>query len=195
MNLFYSPMLGIPTTSSFFPEAYLKSLFRHFIVFLAPVLVCIVIPYLILVARTFRYETPLFPSLIFAILGAAIALPGFVCAIISFAQMIRIGNGTIMPWDASKKLVIAGLYRYVRNPMILSLLAILLGEAIAFGSNGIYIVAVIFFIINTLYFRLSEEPALERRFGEEYAEYKANVPRWMPRLKPWKAEGMGVERD
>lgn len=91
-----------------------------------------------------------------------------------------------MPRDPTKKLVVAGLYGFVRNPMILSILVVLLGEAVAFASDAILILAAAFFIINTLYFRFSEEPGLEKRFGEEYLEYKRNVPRWMPRVTPWR---------
>jgi protein-S-isoprenylcysteine O-methyltransferase Ste14 len=70
--------------------------------------------------------------------------------------------------------------------MILSVMTIQVGEATLFASKGIALLAVLFFVINTLYFITSEEPGLEKRFGEEYNEYKRNVPRWIPRLKPWK---------
>jgi protein-S-isoprenylcysteine O-methyltransferase Ste14 len=164
----------------------MKNFFRHASSFIAPILVCIVIPYLVLAAT--KSNSPLFPSLVLAILGGGISLLGLILALISFRLLIKIGNGTIMPWDATKKLVIVSLYRFVRNPMILSILIILLGEATAFSSEWIYIAAVIFFIINTLYFRFSEEPGLEKRFGEEYLEYTRNVPRWMPRTSPWRPE-------
>ena len=74
--------------------------------------------------------------------------------------------------------------------MISSVLAILLGETIAFGSLGIFIWFLLFFGINNVYFVLSEEPGLEKRFGEDYRIYKKNVPRWIPRLRPWD----GVDR-
>jgi protein-S-isoprenylcysteine O-methyltransferase Ste14 len=96
------------------------------------------------------------------------------------------GKGTIMPWDPSHRLVVAGIYQYVRNPMILSVIMIVAGEALLFASIWLGLVALIFFAINHVYFILSEEPGLEKRFGEEYMEYKKNVPRWIPRLRPWK---------
>jgi protein-S-isoprenylcysteine O-methyltransferase Ste14 len=149
-----------------------------------PILVAIILPYALI---AYRFSSPpLFPSLGLALLGGLVALIGIVFALISFRLLIKIGNGTIMPWDSTKKLVAVSLYRFVRNPMILSILIILLGEATAFGSEELYLLAVIFFIINTLYFRFSEEPGLERRFGEEYLEYKKNVPRWIPRVSPWR---------
>ena len=90
-----------------------------------------------------------------------------------------------MPWDPTRKLVVAGAYRYVRNPIILSVIILLAGEALFFGSYGIAVLAILFFVINSLYFIFSEEPGLEKRFGEAYREYKKNVPRWIPRWKPW----------
>jgi protein-S-isoprenylcysteine O-methyltransferase Ste14 len=123
-----------------------------------------------------------------AVLGGILGIIGAVFATLSFRLMIRIGNGTIMPWDPTKKLVVVGLYGFVRNPMILSILVILFGEAVAFASDAIFILAAAFFIANTLYFRFSEEPGLEKRFGKEYLEYKRNVPRWMPRVTPWRPQ-------
>ena len=110
---------------------------------------------------------------------------GLYLFIITVRVFIRIGNGTIMPWDPTRKLVVAGVYRYVRNPMILSVLFLLVGEAIFFASYGIAALAILFFVINSIYFVYSEEPGLEKRFGAEYRGYKKNVPRWLPRWKPW----------
>jgi len=107
-------------------------------------------------------------------------------------MFILIGNGTIMPWDPTRKLVTGSLYAYMRNPMILSVLIILAGEAVAFASVWIALLALLFFAINTVYFIFSEEPGLERRFGEEYREYKRNVPMWLPRLRPWKPRERGT---
>jgi protein-S-isoprenylcysteine O-methyltransferase Ste14 len=72
--------------------------------------------------------------------------------------------------------------------MISGVLMTLLGESVVFGSIGIFIWFLLFFIINHIYFIYSEEPGLERRFGQEYLEYKKNVPRWVPRLRPWNGQ-------
>jgi len=98
---------------------------------------------------------------------------------------VNIGKGTLAPWSPTKKLVIIGPYRNVRNPMISGVLMTLLGESVVFGSVGICIWFLLFFIINHIYFIYSEEPGLARRFGEEYLIYKQNVPRWIPRMRPW----------
>lgn len=70
--------------------------------------------------------------------------------------------------------------------MILGVLIVLIGESILFLSVNIFVWAVIFFLINNIYFSLYEEPNLEERFGDEYREYKKNVLRWLPRRSPYK---------
>ena len=97
----------------------------------------------------------------------------------------KFGRGTPAPWDPPERLVIRGPYRHVRNPMITSALLILFAEALLFRSWPIAVWMVFFFIGNTIYFRLIEEKGLEERFGNDYREYKARVPRWIPRIKPW----------
>jgi protein-S-isoprenylcysteine O-methyltransferase Ste14 len=104
---------------------------------------------------------------------------------ITIRLFVNIGKGTLAPWSPTKKLVIIGPYRHVRNPMISGVLMTLLGESVAFGSIGIFIWFLLFFIVNHIYFICSEEPGLEKRFGGEYLIYKKNVPRWIPRLQPW----------
>lgn len=97
----------------------------------------------------------------------------------------RIGGGTLAPWDPTERLVVEGPYRHVRNPMITAVLAVLLGEAALFGSTPILIWCVVFFAVNHAFFVVYEEPALERRFGDDYRAYKASVPRWLPLHRPW----------
>ena len=69
--------------------------------------------------------------------------------------------------------------------MITGVVAVLLGEAALLGSAALLVWAAVVFAINAVYFPLSEEPGLEQRFGDEYRDYAANVPRWLPRLSPW----------
>ena len=128
--------------------------------------------------------------------GALLALIGVVLIALGFALWVwtvrlfmRIGKGTLAPWDATRKLVVEGPYRHVRNPMITAVLAVLLGEAAVFGSQGLLIWAALFLGINWAYFVLHEEPGLERRFGDEYRAYRRNAPRWIPRRTPWTAAG------
>jgi len=99
-----------------------------------------------------------------------------------------VGEGTLAPWDPTQKLVVRGIYRYVRNPMITGVSCILLGEAVALGSVALLGWFMLFFVANVIYMPLVEETGLERRFGEDYLAYRQNVPRWIPRLRPWCAE-------
>jgi protein-S-isoprenylcysteine O-methyltransferase Ste14 len=80
---------------------------------------------------------------------------------------------------------VRGPYRYVRNPMISGVLFVLLGEAALAGSLPLLLWFGLVFAINAVYLPLVEEPGLSRRFGDDYATYKANVPRWVPRIRPW----------
>jgi protein-S-isoprenylcysteine O-methyltransferase Ste14 len=91
-----------------------------------------------------------------------------------------VGKGTLAPWSAKQKLVVSGPYRYCRNPMITGVLFILSGEALFFHSTPLLTWMVSFFVFNTLYFIVFEEPDLEERFGEDYKVYKKKVPRWIP---------------
>ncbi|MFL5584127.1 MAG: methyltransferase family protein [Gemmatimonadaceae bacterium] len=120
------------------------------------------------------------------IVGALIFLIGFALFAWCITLFGRIGKGTLAPWDPTQRLVAVGPYRHVRNPMITGVLAMLAGEAVFLGSRVIMIWAAAFLAFNHLYFLISEEPGLERRFGRDYEEYKLAVPRWIPRLTPWK---------
>lgn len=98
----------------------------------------------------------------------------------------RFGEGTPAPWDPPRRLVVRGPYRHVRNPMIVSVIAMLIAESLIFASWPLAAWMATFFLINALYFPLSEEKGLENRFGEDYRLYRENVPRWLPRLTPWR---------
>jgi protein-S-isoprenylcysteine O-methyltransferase Ste14 len=95
------------------------------------------------------------------------------------------GRGTLAPWDPPTHLVVRGIYRHVRNPMISGVMAMLLGESILLGSRPLALWWALFTGVNLLVIPLVEEPQLEARFGAAYREYKQHVPRWIPRLRPW----------
>ncbi len=150
--------------------------------------VCLLLPYLILRLEQGLAVPKLTNSSNLFIPGLVICLAGMAMFITCVRMFILIGQGTIMPWDPTQKLITVSLYGRVRNPMILSVIIIVAGEATFFASVGIALLAIFFFVMNTIYFIFSEEPGLEKRFGTEYIEYKKNVPRWIPRLKPWRPE-------
>lgn len=91
------------------------------------------------------------------------------------------GRGIPAPIDHPRQLVVSGLYRWVRNPMYLGILFILLGEVAFFGSGLLLLYASIWFLVVSLVVLLYEEPSLRRRFGTPYERYSAEVNRWIPR--------------
>lgn len=124
-------------------------------------------------------------GLLTALVGIALIGCGFGVWLWTVRLLSRIGKGTLAPWDPTSRLVVAGPYRHMRNPMITAVVTVLIGEGLLFGSVWILAWAALFVACNQVFFLLSEEPGLERRFGEEYRAFKRNVPRWVPRRRPW----------
>lgn len=118
--------------------------------------------------------------------GALSVAVGLALAIVTIRQFAREGRGTLAPWDPTHRLVVTGVYRHVRNPMISGVLLILIGEALGLRSRGLALWAATFFTINAIYIPLVEERGLVRRFGDDYLVYRRHVPRWVPRLRPWR---------
>lgn len=104
---------------------------------------------------------------------------------LTIRDFIRIGQGTLAPWDPTQKLVISGMYRYIRNPMISGVISILFGIALSLNTVCHLAWAGLFTLANMIYIPLSEEPGLIHRFGEDYRLYQRHVPRWLPRLTAW----------
>jgi protein-S-isoprenylcysteine O-methyltransferase Ste14 len=96
------------------------------------------------------------------------------------------GFGTPVPVAAPDRLVVGGLYRYVRNPMYVAILAAIVGQALLLGRLGLLLYAAAVWTISAAFVRWYEEPTLTRRFGAEYEAYRRAVPAWWPRLRPWK---------
>jgi len=119
------------------------------------------------------------------LLGLSLVAIGFALWLWTVRLFAGFGKGTLAPWDPPRSLVVEGPYRHVRNPMITAVLAVLAGEAVLLGSPSLLVWFALFLAINYVFFRLYEEPGLERRFGEDYRTYKRNVPRWLPRRTPW----------
>jgi protein-S-isoprenylcysteine O-methyltransferase Ste14 len=121
--------------------------------------------------------------------GGALFVSGAVLWLRTVTLFSRIGRGTLAPWDPTTRLVVEGPYKHVRNPMITAVIAILMGEGLLLGSPGILAWAGAVFALNAIWFPLVEEPELERKFGDDYRAYKRNVPRWVPRPRPWDSGG------
>jgi protein-S-isoprenylcysteine O-methyltransferase Ste14 len=159
-------------------------------VFVLPVMVAGVLPGWLLSTRgaAIGAGLPMPLKQVVAATGLAFVAAGLWLAAGTIRMFSTEGEGTLAPWDPPRKLVIKGIYRYVRNPMISGLLGILAGEAIFFGSRAIFELFVIFVVMNAVYIPLSEEPMLAARFGRDYQSYKNHVPRWIPRLTPWQPD-------
>ena len=119
------------------------------------------------------------------VLGGALVLAGAVFLIHAFIRFVTEGLGTPAPVAPTAHLVIGGVYRYVRNPMYLAVVSAILGQALIFGRPVLLGYAVVAGAIMWAFATWYEEPALTRRFGDEYAAYKNAVPGWRPRLTPW----------
>ena len=162
------------------------TILRHLLsILLLPTMVAIVVPQWIL--RSYATTDTRWPpgTATFAgrALGAAVVVAGVSLVAWCIALFARVGRGTLAPWDPTKQLVAVGPYRYTRNPMITGVATTLVGEAIFTGSRYVAFWALAFILINHIYFVASEEPGLEARFGQSYRDYKAAVPRWMPRFR------------
>lgn len=153
---------------------------------LLPLTALVVVPVFILViAGSTVFGLNFFSPLIQVILGLIICVAGIKLMSVTIRMLATTGEGTLAPWDPTRVLVTEGIYGYIRNPMITGVLIVLLGESLLLGSLGIFIWAIAFTVGNTYYFTHSEEKGLEKRFGEEYLDYKRNVPMWFPRVRPW----------
>ena len=128
--------------------------------------------------------------------GAVVnALPALALLVATSRLFVVQGKGTPAPWDPPKNLVVAGPYCYVRNPMLAGVVLFLAAEALMLRSWLIAAWTCVFFAMATTFFLISEEPGLVRRFGEAYRTYKANVPRWLHRLSPWRASAQTQSDD
>jgi protein-S-isoprenylcysteine O-methyltransferase Ste14 len=116
------------------------------------------------------------------VIGVTVGLAGLVLIAWTIILFWRRGRGTLAPWDPPQKLVVQGPYHRVRNPMITGVATVLAGEALVFGSPALVIYTLTFAAVNALYMPRVEEPRLLARFGDEYADYMREVPRWIPRL-------------
>ena len=120
-------------------------------------------------------------------IAAIPSILGFAVAIRCVWDFGRTGHGTPAPFAPPQRLVIAGLYRYVRNPMYLGFVTGWLGLWIIFGTANLTAITLACTAVLgiVLFVHLYEEPTLRKKFGRDYEEYLHNVPRWLPRTHPW----------
>jgi protein-S-isoprenylcysteine O-methyltransferase Ste14 len=133
-----------------------------------------------------RMGPPLLDGTVVRAAGVLVVLAGLVPLVESFARFALRGLGTPAPLMPTRRLVVTGFYRHVRNPMYVGVVSIVVGQALLLGSRTLLAYAAAVWLAFHLFVLLYEEPTLRARYGAEYAAYCAGVRRWWPRLRPWK---------
>jgi protein-S-isoprenylcysteine O-methyltransferase Ste14 len=150
---------------------------------IAPGVVAGVIPWLLTGWRSSH------PPLPVAAVGYALVGAGGLVVLQAFARFVSEGSGTPAPVAPTARLVVGGLYRYVRNPMYLAVGTTIVGQALLLGRPGLLAYAAVFAALVVGFVRAYEEPVLVARFGAEYRAYRRAVPGWWPRRRPWTPGG------
>lgn len=122
----------------------------------------------------------------FHVIGILLIIFGGGVFLDSFARFAIQGLGTPAPVMPTRHLVLTGLYRYVRNPMYVGVFSAIAGQSLLFQNFHVLVYGVCMFFVAACFVLLYEEPTLRRTFGAEYDDFCANVPRWIPRLIPWR---------
>lgn len=117
--------------------------------------------------------------------GALILLLGMVLLFWCVRDFYVSGKGTLAPWDPPTKLVVVGLYRYMRNPMYVGVITLVVGWSVLLTSPVLMCYALILAVGFHIRVLTHEEPWLESQFGSEWRQYRSEVGRWVPRLTPW----------
>ena len=117
--------------------------------------------------------------------GLITLILGAIVLVLAFVRFVAEGRGTPAPVAPTERLVIGGLYRYVRNPMYLAVVAVITGQGLALGQPILLGYAAAVWVTVASFVRCYEEPALARQFGEQYQAYRRAVPAWRPRTRPW----------
>jgi protein-S-isoprenylcysteine O-methyltransferase Ste14 len=150
---------------------------------IAPGTVVGVVPWII---SGWRTQPAVFDSEALRGVGIVLIGLGIIPLLESFARFAWKGLGTPAPIAPTKHLVVSGFYRYVRNPMYVGVVTVILGQALLFGDVRLLFYGAAVWLATHLFVVAYEEPSLRRKFGEDYATFCRHVPRWLPRLRPRK---------
>jgi protein-S-isoprenylcysteine O-methyltransferase Ste14 len=154
---------------------------------IAPGTVAVYVPWRI---TRWQFGRPLVGIPLARAAGILLLAAGLPVLLDSFARFAMEGLGTPAPVAPTKRLVVGGFYRYVRNPMYVAVASVILGQGLLFGSVGVLEYGAAVCVAFHLFVLLYEEPVLGAKYGEEYERFAAQVPRWLPRTHPW--SGMGA---
>lgn len=155
-----------------------------FTLFGGPAMVLAFLPWLIT-----RFRMPFQQPLVQTMAAVLLIVIGLVPLFDSIIRFVVEGRGTLMPAVPTERLVVSGLYRYVRNPMYIGVVTALAGEALLLRSRHMLEYALIVWAIMHLFVCFYEEPSLTRTWRDAYLSYKSSVPRWFPRISPWRGTG------
>lgn len=125
----------------------------------------------------------LFEIGIFRFFGIVLIVIGVMIYLFCAWDFTFFGKGTPAPIDPPKIFVARRLYRFVRNPMYVGVLTLLVGEGILFESITLFIYVILMWTLFNTFVLLYEEPTLKKKFGKTYEEYLKSVPRWIPKYK------------
>ena len=114
------------------------------------------------------------------ILGVVVLAAGGALVLETTARFALQGRGTPAPWAPPERFVERGSYRFVRSPMYLGVLLLVVGQGLLLGREILFVWAVAAWLIFTSFLALYEEPQLRRRFGASYDDYRRRVRRWIP---------------
>ena len=151
---------------------------------LAPGVVVGLIPWLLTGGWQAREPAPYWVYM--QVLGGLLLVAGLIALVWAFVRFVVEGFGTPAPVAAPERLVVGGVYRYVRNPMYVAVLVSIVGQALLLGQLVLLLYAGAAWLAVAAFVRFYEEPTLTRRFGADYETYRRAVPAWWPRLRPWK---------
>lgn len=133
-----------------------------------------------------QVRTPLLGTSSFRFVGVLLIVAGIPVLLDSFARFALQGLGTPAPIFPTRHLVVRGFFRYVRNPMYLAVVSLILGQGLFFGSVRVLEYGLAVWMGFYLFILIYEEPLLRKSYAHEYEEFCANVRRWIPHLRPWR---------
>lgn len=157
---------------------------------LAPGFVAGLVPFWI---SKWRFQPPLLGWAALRAAGAVLFVAGLPVLLESFWRFAMKGLGTPAPILPTRRLVVSGLYRHVRNPMYLAVVAMILGQALLFGNVALLEYGALVWCAFHVFVLVYEEPTLTVAYPAEYPVFREHVPRWIPRLRPWRENRVNAE--
>lgn len=151
---------------------------------LVPVVVAWAIPWYLIIGGWI--SPPILGLTFIPWIGWVLIALGVAVLIDCFTRFAIKGLGTPAPIAPTQRLVVDGAYRYVRNPMCVAVVTIIFGQALVYGCHWVLLYTAGVWLATHLFVLYYEEPTLKRQFPDDYADYFANVPRWIPRTSPWR---------